>query len=128
MEPKTAAALTNADILRFREGLKARQVVLTEQTRLRWVKAGQIAGRAAVVLKSRFSAERVVAFGSLVDPELFHGRSDIDLAAWGLKERDYYRAVGVLQAIDPDFSVDLILFEDAPVELQRIILSTGVEL
>jgi predicted nucleotidyltransferase len=128
MEPKTAGALTDAEILRFREGLKARQVVLAEQTRLRWAKAGQIAGRAAGVLKSRFSAERVVAFGSLVDPELFHGRSDIDLAAWGIQGGDYYRAVGVLQAIDPDFSVDLILFDDAPVELQRIILSSGVEL
>lgn len=128
MEPKTAAALTDAEILGFREGLKARQVILAEQTRLRWVKARQVAGRATAVLKSRFSAERVVAFGSLVDPELFHTRSDIDLAVWGIQGGDYYRAVGVLQALDPEFSVDLILFEDAPVELQQIILSTGVEL
>ena len=128
MAPKTAAALTDAEILRLRDNLMSQQVVLAEQTRLRWDRARQLANRAAAMLRSRFSAERVVAFGSLVDPELFHARSDIDLAVWGLKERDYYRAVGVLQALDPDFSIDLIMFEDAPVELQQIILNTTVEL
>jgi len=128
MEPKTAATLTDVEILRFRNDLKSRQVVHTEQVQLRWLKAREVAGRAAVMLKASFSAGRVVSFGSLVDPELFHGRSDIDLAVWGLKERDYYRAVGVLQSLDPELSIDLILFEDASVELQRIILDSGWEL
>lgn len=128
MEPKTAAALTDAEILRFGEKLKSRQIVHTEQVRLRWTKAYEVASRAAATLKAEFSATRVVVFGSLVNPELFHSRSDIDLAVWGLKERDYYRAVGMLQGLDPDFSIDLIMFEDASVELQRIILNTGMEL
>ena len=128
MEPKTAAALTPDEILRFRDNLKLRQVVLAEQARMRMDKARQVASRAAAVLKTEFSVERVVVFGSLVDPELFHNRSDIDLAVWGIKERDYSRAVGVLQSIDPEFSIDLIVFEDAVAGLQRTILRNGVEL
>lgn len=128
MIPKTAATLTPAEILRFRDNLKSRKVSIAAQTQLRLDKARQVAVRAASILKTEFSAVRVVFFGSLVDPQLFHNRSDIDLAAWGIKDRDYYRAVGVLQSIDTEFSIDLIDFEDASSELQKTILHDGVEL
>ena len=128
MIPKTAAALTPAEILRFRDNLKSRKVFISARTQLRLDKARQVAVRAASILKTEFSAVRVVIFGSLVAPELFHNRSDIDLAAWGIKDREYYRAVGVLQSIDTEFSIDLIDFEDASCELQKTILHDGVEL
>lgn len=128
MESKTAATLTPKEIRAFREKLKVRQLSIDKQTQLRLDKAHKIAVRAADLLRKDFCAERVVLFGSSVSPDLFHTRSDIDLAAWGIKGRDYYRAVGVLQSLDTEFSIDLILFEEASDTLKKLILSDGVEL
>lgn len=128
MATKTAAALTLAEIEHYRDILKNRQNTLDEETRLSWEKARSAAARAAHLLKNSFNASRVVLFGSVVHPELFHDRSDIDLVVWGIDERDYYRAVGALQAVDPQFSIDLILFDEVSARLQETILREGVEL
>jgi predicted nucleotidyltransferase len=128
MTPKTAATLTPEEIQDFRAKLKFQKYTLDQQTQARLDKARQVAGLAAGLLKKEFSARRVVLFGSLVTPDIFHSRSDIDLAAWGIPGRDYYRAVGVLQSLDAEFSIDLILFEEASTRLQKAILAEGVEL
>jgi predicted nucleotidyltransferase len=52
-------------------------------------------------------------FGSMLTPGKVHGRSDIDLAVWGLPEADYLKALAALLDIDPDFSIDLIEAEYA---------------
>lgn len=57
-------------------------------------------------------------FGSLLNEELFHLKSDIDLAVMGLDEKDYYRAQGQLLALDPEFGIDLILMEDVSESLK----------
>jgi hypothetical protein len=55
-----------------------------------------------------------------------HARSDIDLAVWGLPEEDYFRAVGDLLDIDPDFEIDLVEIQYAkPTILPAI--QAGVE-
>jgi uncharacterized protein len=128
MNHKTAADLTPTEILHFREALKSRQVSTGIQNRTRVEKARQVADLAAALLKTEFSAVRVVLFGSVIHTEHFHRRSDIDLAVWGIKEREYFRAVGILQSLDPAFSIDLIIFDEANSNLQKIILSEGVEL
>ena len=38
------------------------------------------------------------------------------------------RAVGVLQALDPEFSIDLVLFDEASPGLQKTILHEGIDL
>jgi predicted nucleotidyltransferase len=68
-----------------------------------------------------------VAFGSLTQPALFHKRSDVDLAVWGLAEPDYYRAVGILQGLDSSIEVDLVEYESASHSLQETI-QHGAEL
>lgn len=67
-------------------------------------------------------------FGSVVQAELFHPASDVDMAVWGLDPSVYFRAVGQLQALDPQISIDLIMFEDASESLQEEILKRGVEI
>lgn len=128
MIPKTAATLTQADIVRFRDNLINRSFSISGQTQQRLERARLIAGRAAALLKNKFSVPRVVVFGSIATPELFHARSDIDLAVWGMDGSDYFRAVGVLQALDPEFSIDLVLFDEASPGLQKTILSEGIDL
>ncbi|GJM41875.1 MAG: DNA polymerase subunit beta [Ardenticatenaceae bacterium] len=80
-------------------------------------KAWQLAQTAATTLKEEFGALRVAIFGSLVQPNLFHRRSDVDLAVWGLAESDYYRAVSHLLSLGPDISVDLVEMERASARL-----------
>ena len=55
----------------------------------------------------------MVLFGSMLDPERMWWGSDIDLAVWGLSERDYFTAVGKVQDTDPNFSVDVVEIQHA---------------
>ena len=112
----------------YRASAQQREQALCQQVDERFDSAWRVAREAAVLLKTEFGVEQVVAFGSLVDRSLFHVRSDVDLAVWGLAEKVYYRAVGRLQALDTAVSVDLIRVEEAPATLQAVITRDGVEL
>jgi uncharacterized protein len=75
-----------------------------------------VARSAAEILRFEFGATRIVLFGSvLCDPgdRSFHLESDIDLAAWGINDRLYFKAVGKLQGLS-EFAIDLVDPEDAP--------------
>jgi len=80
-----------------------------------------LAQLAAARLKAEFGAGQVAVFGSLLHPKLFHERSDIDLAVWGLDEHLYLRALAALLDLDPEFSVDLVEAEYAAPGLARTI-------
>ena len=112
----------------YRASAQQREQALCQQVDERFDSAWRVAREAAGLLKTEFGVEQVVAFGSLVDRSLFHVRSDVDLAVWGLAEKVYYRAVGRLQALDTAVSVDLIRVEEAPATLQAVITRDGVEL
>ncbi len=79
----------------------------------------EIAQAAAKILKSEFAVDRVVVFGSLLGDN-FHENSDIDLAVWGLAERNYFRAVAQLLSLS-DFDVDLIEVQFASEEILEAI-------
>jgi len=87
----------------------------------------KIARQCAKILKERFGAEKVVLFGSLLDHQQMSWRSDIDLAVWGLPEKDYFKAVGVLLDIAEDFSLDLMEVQHAKSYILPAI-SQGIEL
>jgi predicted nucleotidyltransferase len=80
-----------------------------------------VAQQAAAFLRQFYGVERIALFGSVAQPQRFHARSDIDLAVWGLDERCYYRAVGELQALTPEFAIDLIRGEEASLWLVQTI-------
>jgi len=90
--------------------------------------AWRVAHRAARLLKEQFGARRVAVFGSLTRKSLFHPRSDVDLAVWGLDERVYYRAVSRLLSLDPSVSVDLVEAETARPALKAAIEREGITL
>ena len=112
----------------YRASAQQREQVQHQLLGERFERAWEVAREAAVLLQTEFGAERVAAFGSLADRSLFHIRSDVDLAVWGLPEKVYYRAVGRLQALDTAVAVDLIRIEEAPATLQAVIKRDGVEL
>ena len=121
---KTALELTPEELRSYdptaRSG-RARAIERREQ-------ALEVARAAARLLRDEFNAKRVVAFGSIVDRDAFAPWSDIDLAAWGIPPDQYFRAVGAVSAISPDFQVDLIDPEDRPTSLRQQIEGEGAEL
>ncbi len=112
----------------YRQHARQRQRQLNEQVQARREKAWQVARRAAQILRDEFHVTRVVAFGSLTQEYLFHIHSDVDLAVWEMESRPYFKAVSRLLEIDPDFNVDLVLYEDVRPSVQAVIDLEGVEL
>jgi predicted nucleotidyltransferase len=108
----------------------ARQSWRQERRRLalRHERARAIAREAADLLRREYGVDRVTLFGSLVRSELFHARSDIDLVVWGLDEKQYYRAVARLLALDPAFEIDLLRGEEVPAPLLAGIEKEGMGL
>jgi predicted nucleotidyltransferase len=74
----------------------------------RWQRAVKVAEQMAALLRDKYQASRVVAFGSLTDQQAFTRWSDIDLAAWGIPQRHFFRAVGDVTGVSAEFSVDLV--------------------
>lgn len=89
--------------------------------------AKDTAKKIAVELKKRFGAEKVMLFGSIVHDD-FHKWSDIDLAVWGIKPADFFKAVAVATGFSGVFKVDLVDAEDCSKLLLEHILREGVEL
>lgn len=85
----------------------------------------EIAKTAAQILKTEFSASRVVLFGSLLGPH-FHEESDLDLAVWELPEQTYFKAVARLLSLS-DFAIDLVETQYASPEMLAAI-AQGIEL
>jgi uncharacterized protein len=95
----------------YRAAARRRELVGQEKVTARYHRAWDVARQAARVLRNEFGAARVAVFGSLVNKNLFHARSDVDLAVWGMDEKRLFRAVGQLLAIDPDIKTDVVLAE-----------------
>jgi len=111
----------------YQASAQRRQEKRHQQLLERQAQGWTIAHQAAHLLKSQFGATRVVLFGSLLTVERMHSRSDIDLAAWGINERDYLRAVSQLLDLS-DFSVDLVEAENTSPKMLSAIQATGVDL
>ncbi len=89
--------------------------------------AWQAASEVATVLRTGFSADRVIAFGSLVHRGRFLDRSDIDLAVSGILPSAFFKAWAAAAASCP-FEVDLIDLTDCSPALQRLIEEEGIPL
>lgn len=125
---KVAAEVTPEEMAVYRATARRRWERKRREAILRRERAWRFARRAARLLKEQFGAMKVVVFGSLTRGGLFHARSDVDLAVWGIDERMYYRAVSHLLSLDPAISVDLVEAETARPALRAAIEREGVPL
>lgn len=110
----------------YRATYKKRQEAERKKLDERFERAWEVARHGADLLRSQFEAEKVVVFGSLTNRELFHIRSDIDLAVWGMSDEQCWRAWGVLLDLSPEFSVDLVNVETAPERICQTIETEGM--
>ena len=121
---RTALELTREEWQAYQPGAKSDQ----EELSGRWQRAWDTARELASLLRQRFGATRVVAFGSLTRREWFTPWSDVDLAVWGIPPDAFYRAVAAATGVDPEFKVDLVAPEDCEPALRRLIEEEGVAL
>ena len=120
--------ITPEQMAGYREGYRQRKQQRAQGLAARHARAWQVALAGAAMLREQFGAERVAVFGSVLRPERFYERSDVDLAVWGLDERVYLKAVSRLLDIDPEISVDLVEAEFARPALLAVIEQEGVTL
>lgn len=121
MSPSNAPYPSPEQMAQYRASARRRAEQRRQQQLTRCQRGQEVAKTAARILKDTWSAHKVVLFGSMLTPEKVHGRSDIDLAVWGLPAADYLKALAALLDIDPDFSIDLIEAEHASPHLLAVI-------
>ncbi len=110
----------------YRAGARRREAARQAELDKRFEQAWAVARQGADILRDQFQAEKVVVFGSLTNRSRFHERSDVDLAAWGVPEREYLRALGEVMDLSPEFLVDLVRVEEAYEHIRRRIDADGV--
>ncbi len=90
--------------------------------------AWNAARKAAKLLKKKYGATRVVVFGSLTQNTSFTSWSDVDIAAWGLRLEDTFRAIGSIMDIETEVPVNLVDINTASTSLLNAIENQGVTL
>ncbi|MEM6518322.1 MAG: nucleotidyltransferase domain-containing protein [Cyanobacteria bacterium P01_D01_bin.44] len=126
MSPSNTPYPSSEQMAQYRASARRRAEQRLQQQLTRCQRGREVANVAAHLLKDTWSANKVVLFGSMLTSEKVHGRSDIDLAVWGLPAADYLKALAALLDIDPDFSIDLIEAEHASQRWLEVI-KQGIE-
>ncbi len=123
-----ADKLTSEEIAVYRAGGQRRWERTREERARRRERAWDAARRAATLLKVRFGATRVVVFGSLLHEDCFTLWSDVDLAAWGIRPEDTFRAIGAVVDSDAEIALNLVDIETVRPLLRAAIEREGTEL
>lgn len=113
------------------EGLVAREKQRRQRRRQRAAEAMEVARQAAQLLRARYNVRRIRVFGSVLHPDHFHERSDIDLAVEGLSPQDFLKAWGMLNGgspeINSDFEIDLVTPEECRAAIWDSVQREGVD-
>jgi len=120
LTPEQLATYSRTMRRRAAEGVERRE----QRRRAAWALAEEAAG----LLRERYGATTVIAFGSLAEGTHVSDRSDIDLAAAGLGPGDQYAALGRLLTLSPDFEFDLVDLDHCPQGLRRAVEQSAVDL
>ena len=125
---KTAIELTDEELQAYQHAAKLREKGKKGGAAERERRAWALARHAAELLRERFGVSRVVVFGSLVHKGCFTQWSDVDLAAWGLRPEDTFRAMGAVQDLESELIFYLVDVETCSPSLLAVIKKEGVEL
>lgn len=120
--------LTLESLWRYRATARARLAAEAKALAQRRARAWELAREAAALLQQHFGATRVVVFGSLIHDDMFTLHSDVDVAAWGLDERNWLKAIGTVYDLSAEIPVNLVDMSTARPEIAEVIEREGVEL
>lgn len=110
------------------ETARLRAKTETPEIKARFERAWDTARRSAGFIKNLFPDARVRVFGSLLYPDSFGLRSDIDLAVEGIPWPDYLRVWSELERSEPEFKIDLVDSGIVSEQLRNVIAREGREL
>ena len=120
--------ITPAEMDAYRKAARQRHSAEKERLCERRQRAWDLARQAARLLEEHFNAKRVVLFGSLAHEDRFNPWSDVDIAAWGLRPEDIWRALGAVMDLDPDIEVNLVDIACCRPALRAVIEREGIDL
>lgn len=95
------------------------------ETAVRYQRAWDTARQVATFLRQNYQPEQIIVFGSLCHPNIFGLHSDIDIAVDGIPWPDYLRAWNEVEALFPEFKIDLIDMAIVSESLKRRIKQEG---
>ena len=78
-------------------------------------------------MRKHYGAIQVIAFGSLAYRPSFTPWSDIDLAALGIPDNEFFRAVAAVTGLSAEFEVDLVDMKTCSTTLRQRIEEEGIE-
>jgi predicted nucleotidyltransferase len=107
--------------------IRRRWLADQETARQRQTATWEAARQAASLLRIRFGAQKVIAFGSLVRSGRFSERSDIDLAVSGIPPVEFFRTWDAVASSCP-FDLDLVDLADCSPALRDLLEQEGVAL
>ena len=120
--------ITPEEMAEYRATARQRSIQEHHYTAQRQERAWELARQAAGLLKEKFGVTRVMVFGSLVHEGCFTRWSDVDIAAWGSRPEDTFRAIGAAMDIDSEIEINLVDVATCRPELLATIEREGVEL
>jgi uncharacterized protein len=112
----------------YKRTAREREEARKEADAKRRTAALEVARQAAALLKREYGATRVVVYGSTAHGYWFNSESDIDLIAEGIPAKQYWRAWNAIDALTPEFEVNLVDWEDAKPALLESVEREGIEL
>ncbi len=124
----TALELTPEDLAIYRAAARRRHEREQQELRQREKRAWELARHSAALLRERFGARRIVVFGSLVCKECFTPWSDVDIAAWGIRPEDTFRAIGAVMDITSEIEINLVDVNTCSASLLEVIEREGADL
>ena len=110
----------------YREAWRRRRLAEEDRRRELAEKAFAQARALTNVLKDKYQCGVVYLIGSLARRE-FGEHSDIDLVVGGMREEDYFHALGEISALSP-FPVDLVPLEEANGLIVASIAAEGISM
>ncbi len=128
MVSRTGLRPTPEEMEVYKRTARARWQAEQRQVEERRRRAWELARQAAELLREEFDVERVVVFGSLVHEGRFTHWSDVDLAAWGLTEKNWLRAMAAVRYLSDEITVNLVDITTCTPGLRAVIERDGVEL
>jgi len=120
--------LTPEEITAYRAAARRRHEQEQQQLALREKRAWELARQAAALLRRQFGVARVVVFGSLIHQGCFTPWSDVDIAAWGIRPQDTFRAIGAVMDLDTEIEVNLVDVGACSASLLATIEREGIDL
>jgi predicted nucleotidyltransferase len=113
---------------RYKRTARVRWRAEKEREKAQLERAWQLAHQVAELLKKEYGVQRIMVFGSLVQPDRFTLWSDVDLAAWGLTSANWLKAIAAVRNLSDEVELNLVDVTACSPELLAVIEQQGVSL